>query len=92
MTYGVARGMKNFIVITLGTGVGSGIVINGQLVYGCDGFAGELGHTIQVKEGGRSCGCGRFGSFYRRVEYICLHVGRSEEECRRTVCSYRSSS
>ena len=46
MAYGVARGMKNFIVITLGTGVGSGIVINGQVVYGCDGFAGELGHVI----------------------------------------------
>ena len=60
MTYGVARGMKNFIVITLGTGVGSGIVINGQLVYGCDGFAGELGHVI-VKENGRQCGCGRKG-------------------------------
>ena len=61
MTYGVARGMKNFIVITLGTGVGSGIVVNGQLVYGCDGFAGELGHVIMVRENGRSCGCGRLG-------------------------------
>ena len=59
MIYGVARGMKNFIVITLGTGVGSGIVINGQLVYGCDGFAGELGHVTMVREGGRVCGCGR---------------------------------
>ncbi len=48
MTYGAARGMKNFIEITLGTGVGSGIVINGQLVYGCDGFAGELGHITMV--------------------------------------------
>lgn len=71
MTYGVARGMKNFIVITLGTGVGSGIVINGQLVYGCDGFAGELGHTIQVKEGGRSCGCGRTGC----LEAYCSATG-----------------
>ena len=53
MTYGAARGMKNFIVITLGTGVGSGIVINGQLVYGCDGFAGELGHVIMRREDGR---------------------------------------
>ena len=61
MIYGVARGMKNFIVITLGTGVGSGIVINGQLVYGCDGFAGELGHVTMVREGGRVCGCGREG-------------------------------
>ncbi len=53
MTYGVARGMKNFIMITLGTGVGSGIVVNGQLVYGSDGFAGELGHTIIRRENGR---------------------------------------
>src|SRR3712207_8817626 len=52
-------GMKNFIVITLGTGVGSGIVVNGQLLYGCDGFAGELGHVIMRRENGRSCGCGR---------------------------------
>ena len=60
MTYGAARGMKDFIVITLGTGVGSGIVINGQLVYGHDGFAGELGHVI-VRRNGRQCGCGRQG-------------------------------
>ena len=46
MAYGVAKGMKNFIMITLGTGLGSGIVVNGQLVYGCDGFAGELGHVV----------------------------------------------
>ncbi len=52
MTYGAARGMKNFIMITLGTGVGSGIVANGQLIYGEDGFAGELGHTI-IRPGGR---------------------------------------
>jgi glucokinase len=61
MTYGVAKGMKNFIMITLGTGVGSGIVINGQVVYGHDGFAGELGHVIVKKENGRLCGCGRRG-------------------------------
>ena len=54
MAYGVARGMKNFIVITLGTGVGSGIVINGQLVYGSDGFAGELGHVTMVRTDGRN--------------------------------------
>ena len=71
MTYGVARGMKNFIVITLGTGVGSGIVINGQLVYGCDGFAGELGHVIMRHEGGRSCGCGRNGC----LEAYCSATG-----------------
>ncbi|MDR2891239.1 MAG: ROK family protein [Alistipes sp.] len=61
MTYGAARGMKNFIMITLGTGVGSGIVIDGNVVYGHDGFAGELGHTIQVRHNGRQCGCGRTG-------------------------------
>ena len=59
MTYGVARGMKDFIMITLGTGVGSGIVINGQVVYGHDGFAGELGHVIMKRTNGRMCGCGR---------------------------------
>ncbi|GAB1416857.1 ROK family protein [Paludibacter sp.] len=61
MTYGAARGMKNFIMITLGTGVGSGIVIDGKLVYGHDGFAGELGHTCSVRYNGRLCGCGRTG-------------------------------
>ena len=60
MTYGAARGMKDFIMITLGTGVGSGIVINGQMVYGHDGFAGELGHVIARRDG-RVCGCGRKG-------------------------------
>lgn len=72
MTYGAARGMKNFIEITLGTGVGSGIVINGQLVYGCDGFAGELGHTIMVRgENARPCGCGRKGC----LEAYCSATG-----------------
>ena len=61
MTYGAARGMKNFIMITLGTGVGSGIVINGEVVYGHDGFAGELGHTAAVCNNGRTCGCGKTG-------------------------------
>lgn len=60
MTYGAAKGMKDFIMITLGTGLGSGIVANGQMVYGHDGFAGELGHVIVEKEG-RLCGCGRYG-------------------------------
>ncbi|MBQ7157115.1 MAG: ROK family protein [Bacteroidaceae bacterium] len=72
MAYGVAQGMKNFIVITLGTGVGSGIVINGQLVYGCDGFAGELGHVVMVPgEEGRTCGCGRRGC----LEAYCSATG-----------------
>lgn len=61
MTYGNAIGMKNFIEITLGTGVGSGIVVDGKLVYGADGFAGELGHTTAVRNNGRRCGCGKTG-------------------------------
>jgi len=71
MTYGVARGMKNFIMITLGTGVGSGIVINGQVVYGHDGFAGELGHTNAVRYNGRTCGCGKQGC----LEAYCSAIG-----------------
>jgi len=61
MTYGVARGMKDFIMITLGTGVGSGIIIDGKLVYGHDGFAGELGHVTAIRNNGRLCGCGKSG-------------------------------
>lgn len=60
MTYGAARGMRDFIMITLGTGVGSGVVANGQMIYGADGLAGELGHCI-ARRGGRLCGCGRSG-------------------------------
>lgn len=60
MIYGAARGMKDFIMVTLGTGVGSGFVVNGQLIYGHDGFAGELGHITAIR-GGRKCGCGRYG-------------------------------
>ena len=71
MTYGAARGMKNFIMITLGTGVGSGIVINGEIVYGHDGFAGELGHTTAVRNNGRICNCGRTGC----LEAYCSAIG-----------------
>ena len=72
MAYGAARGMKNFIVITLGTGVGSGIVVNGQLLYGHDGFAGELGHVTIVRgKDGRLCGCGRTGC----LEAYCSATG-----------------
>ncbi|MDE5877647.1 MAG: ROK family protein [Muribaculaceae bacterium] len=71
MTYGAARGMKDFIMITLGTGVGSGIVINGQLVYGQDGNAGELGHVIMKRNNGRVCGCGRTGC----LEAYCSATG-----------------
>ncbi len=71
MTYGAARGMKDFIMITLGTGVGSGIVVNGQMVYGHDGFAGELGHVIMKRNNGRMCGCGRTGC----LEAYCSATG-----------------
>lgn len=71
MTYGAARGMRDFIMITLGTGVGSGIVVNGQLVYGHDGFAGELGHVIMKRNNGRTCGCGRTGC----LEAYCSATG-----------------
>jgi len=72
MTYGVARGMKNFIMITLGTGVGSGIIVDGKLLYGSDGFAGELGHVTMVRgEEGRPCGCGRTGC----LEAYCSATG-----------------
>jgi glucokinase len=60
MMYGAAKGLKDFILVTLGTGVGSGFVSNGQMIYGADGFAGELGHVISVRNG-RLCGCGRHG-------------------------------
>jgi glucokinase len=60
MIFGAAKKVKDFIILTLGTGLGSGIVVNGELVYGHTGFAGELGHTIVVP-GGRDCGCGRQG-------------------------------
>lgn len=75
MTFGAAKGMKDFIVITLGTGLGSGVVANGELVYGHDGFAGELGHVI-VNKTGRVCGCGRKG---------CLETYASATGIKRTV-------
>lgn len=62
MMYGAAKGMRDFIMITLGTGVGSGIVANGQLIYGHDGFAGELGHTIVIPDGRLHPGTGKYGS------------------------------
>lgn len=75
MIYGGAQGMKDFIMITLGTGVGSGIVVNGEMVYGHDGFAGEIGHTIVFPDG-RNCGCGRKG---------CLETYTSAPGIKRTV-------
>ncbi len=76
MTYGAARGMKNFIMVTLGTGVGSGIVCDGRMVYGSDGLAGELGHVIVEPHDGRLCGCGRRG---------CLEAYCSASGVRRTA-------
>lgn len=75
MYFGAAQNMRDFIVITLGTGLGSGIVVNGQLVYGYDGFAGELGHTCIVPDG-RQCACGNKG---------CLETYVSAPGIKRTV-------
>lgn len=76
MMYGKAKGLKDFIVITLGTGLGSGLVVDGKVVYGHDGFAGELGHTI-YDPNGRLCGCGRKGCLetYASATGIVLTVG-----------------
>jgi len=75
MMYGQAKHMQNFIVVTLGTGLGSGIVVNGDLIYGHDGLAGELGHTL-VEPDGRECGCGRHGclEMYVSSRGICRTV------------------
>ena len=78
-TYGAARGMNDFIEITLGTGVGAGIVIGGNLVYGHDGFAGELGHVTVRRNNGRLCGCGREG---------CLEAYASATGVARTAREY----
>ncbi len=80
--FGAAKGMKDFIVITLGTGLGSGIVANGELLYGADGFAGEIGHTI-FDVNGRICGCGRKG---------CLETYASASGIKRTVFELLSNS
>ena len=80
MVFGGAKGMKNFIVLTLGTGLGSGIVINGQLVYGHTAFAGEMGHTMIIPEG-RECGCGKKG---------CLETYASASGIVRTVLYFLS--
>jgi glucokinase len=82
MLFGAAKGMKHFIVITLGTGLGSGVVVDGKLVYGSDGFAGEIGHTIYDPDG-RLCGCGRKG---------CLETYASATGIRRTVMELLANS
>ena len=76
LVYGNAKGMKDFIMVTLGTGLGSGFVANGELVYGDDGFAGEFGHIVVEKYNGRKCGCGRSG---------CLETYVSATGIKRTV-------
>jgi glucokinase len=78
MIFGAAKGMKDFLFITLGTGLGSGIVVNGKMVYGHDGLAGELGHVIMFQDG-RNCGCGRKG---------CLETYCSATGIVRTYLSY----
>ncbi len=81
MIFGAARGMKDFVVVTLGTGLGSGFVAGGEMIYGHDGFAGELGHVI-VDRGGRECGCGRKG---------CLECYVSATGVRRTAFDMMAS-
>jgi len=75
MLFGDAKSLKNFVMITLGTGLGSGLVANGGLIYGEDGFAGELGH-VRVKDNGRQCGCGKRG---------CLETYVSASGLKRTI-------
>lgn len=82
MLFGAAKGMKNFIVITLGTGLGSGVVVDGKLVYGSDGFAGEIGHTT-YDPNGRQCGCGKKG---------CLETYASATGIKRTVLELLANS
>lgn len=75
LLYGHAKGMRNFVVVTIGTGLGAGIVLNGELLYGHTGFAGELGHTTAVR-GGRPCTCGKLG---------CLETYVSARGLRQTI-------
>lgn len=82
MLFGAAKDMKDFIVITLGTGLGSGVVVDGKLVYGSDGFAGEIGHTV-YDPNGRQCGCGRKG---------CLETYASATGITRTVMELLANS
>ena len=93
MIFGGAKGMKHFIEYTLGTGLGSGIVINGEILYGHTGFAGEIGHII-MKPGGRDCGCGRQGCLENygsatglvRTMHELLGIRRDESKLRKIPC------
>jgi len=86
MIYGSAKDIKNFVIITLGTGLGSGIVVNGEVVYGHDGFAGEAGH-VQVYENGRMCGCGMRGCFETYASASGLRRTVFELLCNETIPS-----
>lgn len=98
MLFGAARGMKDFVVITLGTGLGSGFVVNGNILYGHDGFAGELGHII-VDINGRECGCGRLGcletyvsaSGIKRTTHEMLGFSKAESALRKIAYDDLSS-
>ena len=83
MYYGGAKGMKHFVVITLGAGLGSGIVVDGNVLYGHDGFAGELGHIMVQRANGRECGCGRKG---------CLETYASSKGIKRTAIELLAAS
>lgn len=83
MEYGAAKGMKDFVMITLGTGVGSGVVANGQLIYGHDGFAGEIGHVTAIRDG-RPCGCGRNGCLERYCSATGIKITAEEWLAERT--------
>jgi len=80
MIYGAAKGLTDFVVITLGTGLGSGIVVKGDILYGHDGFAGEVGHTL-VEVDGRQCGCGKKGCFETYVSATGMERTMAEILC-----------
>jgi len=83
MVFGGAKNMKDFVVLTLGTGLGSGIVVDGKMVYGHTGFAGEVGH-MTIVPGGRECGCGRKGCFeaYASASGLVMTVSQLISEMR----------
>jgi glucokinase len=80
LKFGIAKteGIRDFIMITLGTGLGSGVVVDGKLVYGHDGFAGELGHSLVSMNGGRLCKCGRKGCLERYASATGLAISAEE--------------
>ncbi len=98
LLYGAGRGLRHFIAVTLGTGLGSGIIVNGALLYGADGYAGELGHTV-VDPAGRQCGCGKRGCLetYVSAQGICrtvhaLLAERADESVLRSVSYHQLTS